>query len=68
MKSINEVLKEILEKSKREQTNILEECLEYCNKHGVEIESLAIAIKASKNSEIKKELEAVGKRLNLLKE
>ena len=65
-KSKQEVIEELLALSIKNGTTILEECVSYCEREGVEIETLAAAIRTSKTG-IKQELEKDGRRLHMLK-
>lgn len=65
-KAKQEVIEELLQLSKANGTSVLEECVAYCDREGIEVETLAAAIRTSKTG-IKDELESDGQRLNLLK-
>lgn len=65
-KSKSEVVEDLLAAAEANGTSILEECIAYCEREGVEIETLAAAIRTSKTS-IKGDLEKIGRDLNMLK-
>lgn len=65
-KSKQEVVEDLLNAARENGTTILEECVAYCEREGVEIETLAAAIRTSKTS-IKGDLEKIGRDLNMLK-
>jgi hypothetical protein len=62
----SEVIEEILEAARANGTSIIDECVAYCEREGIEVEILASAIRTSKTS-IKGDIETAGRKLNMLK-